>query len=63
MLWQWSPSVIAELIASSVLLLLAIYVPWRDLNRQARLTGVTLIFVCALWMLSHAFEIGFPVVS
>ncbi|MEI7828106.1 MAG: histidine kinase N-terminal 7TM domain-containing protein, partial [Euryarchaeota archaeon] len=63
MLWQWSPSVIAELVASATLLVLAIYLPWRDLNRQARLTGVTLIFVCALWILSHALEIGLPVVS
>ena len=63
MLWQLSPGVIAELIASAVLLLLAIYFPWRDLSRQARLTGVTLIFVCALWMLSSAIEIGFPVAS
>ncbi|TSA53988.1 MAG: hypothetical protein D4R38_03030, partial [Dehalococcoidia bacterium] len=63
MLWQWSLSVIAELIASVVLLLLAIYVPWRDINRQARLTGVTLIFVCALWILSHAIEIGLPVAT
>jgi len=63
MLWQWSPSVIAELVASAILLVLAIYFPWRDLNRQARLTGVTLVFVCALWILSHAFEIGLPVVS
>jgi PAS domain S-box-containing protein/putative nucleotidyltransferase with HDIG domain len=63
MLWQWSPSVIAELAASAILLVLAIYFPWRDLNRQARLTGVTLVFFCALWILSHAFEIGLPVVS
>jgi len=42
---------------------LAIYVPWRDINRQARLTGITLTFVCALWILSHAIEIGLPVVS
>jgi PAS domain S-box-containing protein len=62
-LWQWSPSVVVELAASAVLLLLAIYLPWRDFNRQARLTGVTLIFVCALWILSHAIEIGLPVVS
>jgi len=63
MSWQWSPSVIAELVASTILLVLAIYFPWRDLTRQGRLTGVTLIFVCALWILSHAFEIGLPVVS
>ncbi len=63
MLWQWSPSVIAELAASVILLALALYLPWRDFNRQARLTGVTLIFVCALWILSHAIEIGLPVVA
>jgi PAS domain S-box-containing protein len=63
MLWQLSPSVIAELIASAFLLVSAIYFPWRDLNRQARLTGITLIFVCALWMLSHAIEIGSPAAS
>ena len=63
MLWQWSPGVIAELIASAILLVLAIYFPWRDLNRQVRLTGATLIFVCALWMLSNGIEIGFPVAS
>jgi hypothetical protein len=63
MLWQLSPGVIAELIVSAILLLFAIYFPWRDLSRQARLIGVTLIFVCALWMLSNAIEIGFPVAS
>jgi PAS domain S-box-containing protein/putative nucleotidyltransferase with HDIG domain len=63
MLWQWSPSVIAELAAAAILLVLAIYFPWRDLNRQARLTGVTLVFACALWILSHAIEIGLPVAS
>ena len=63
MLWQWSLSVIAELIASAILLVLAIYYPWRDLNRQARLTGITLVFFCSLWILSHAIEIGLPVAS
>jgi len=63
MLWQWSPSVVAELAASAILLVLAIYFPWRDLNRQARLTGVTLVFFCALWIQSHAIEIGLPVIS
>ncbi len=62
-LWQWSPSVIAELAAAAILLLLAVYFPWRDLNRRARLTAVTLTLGCALWMLSHAFEIGLPVAS
>jgi len=45
------------------MLVLAIYFPWRDLNRQARLTGVTLVLFCALWILSHAIEIGLPVAS
>ena len=63
MLWQWSPGVFAELAASGILLVLAIYFPWRDLTRRARLIGVTLIFDCALWILSHAFEIGLPSVS
>ena len=62
-MWQWSPSVIAELIASTILLVLAIYFPRRDLNRQARFTGVTLIFVSALWMLVHVIEIGLPVAA
>jgi PAS domain S-box-containing protein/putative nucleotidyltransferase with HDIG domain len=63
MLWQWSLSVIAELAVTAILLVLAIYFPWRDLNRQARLTGVTLVLFCALWILAHAIEIGLPVVS
>ncbi len=63
MLWQWSDSVIVESIAAAILLVLAIYFPWRDLNRQARLTGISLVFTCALWTLSHAFEIGLPVVA
>ena len=63
MLWQWSPGVIAELITSAIMLILAIYFPWRDLNRQSRLTGVTLVFFCALWILSHAIEIGLSVAS
>jgi PAS domain S-box-containing protein/putative nucleotidyltransferase with HDIG domain len=63
MLWQWSPGVIAELVLSAILLVLAIYFPWRDLDRQGRLTGTTLIFTCALWVLAHALEIGLPVVS
>jgi two-component system, cell cycle sensor histidine kinase and response regulator CckA len=58
MLWQWSLGVITELLASAILLVLAIYFPWRDISRRARLTGVTLVFVCALWILSHAIEIG-----
>jgi len=63
MLWQWSPSVIAELAAAVVILVMAIYFPWRELNRRASLIGVTLLLVCAMWVLSHAVEIGIPVPS
>ncbi|MBE3124412.1 MAG: HD domain-containing protein [Acidobacteria bacterium] len=58
MLWQWSPGVIAEIAASACLLVLAIYFPWRELNRRASLIGASLLLFCALWMLSHAVEIG-----
>jgi len=61
--WQWSPAVIVELTASAILLALAVYFPWRELNRQSRLTGVSLVFACALWILSHALEIGLPAVA
>jgi PAS domain S-box-containing protein len=60
MLWQWSFSVLAEVAASVCILVLAIYFPWRELNRQARLFGSSLLLACALWMLSHAVEIGLP---
>jgi PAS domain S-box-containing protein/putative nucleotidyltransferase with HDIG domain len=63
MLWQWSPSVIAEVAASAVILVMAIYFPWRELNRRASLIGVTILLACAMWMLSHAIEIGLPVPS
>jgi PAS domain S-box-containing protein/putative nucleotidyltransferase with HDIG domain len=60
MLWQWSPGVIAEIAASAGLVVLAIYFPWRELNRRASLMGASLLLSCALWMLSHAVEIGLP---
>ena len=63
MAWQWSPGVFVELAASAILLVLAVYFPWRDLARRARLTGVSLVFACSLWVLSHAMEIGLPIVS
>jgi len=62
-MWLWSPSVIAEFAASAGILVMAIYFPWRELNRRASLIGDTLLLVCALWMLSHAVEIGLPVPS
>jgi len=63
MAWQWSPAVIAELAASAILLLLAVYFPWRDLTQRARLMGVSLVFACSIWVLSHAMEIGLPSVA
>jgi PAS domain S-box-containing protein/putative nucleotidyltransferase with HDIG domain len=63
MLWQWSPSVIAEVTAAAGLLLIAIYFPWRNLNRRASFFGVSLLLACALWVLSHAMEIGLPLPS
>jgi PAS domain S-box-containing protein/putative nucleotidyltransferase with HDIG domain len=63
MLWQWSPSVIAEVAVSAGLLLIAIYFPWRNLNRRASFFGSSLLLVCALWVLTHAIEIGLPVPS
>jgi len=63
MLWQWSPYVIAEVAAAACIIVMAIYFPWRDLNRRASLIGVTLLLVCSQWMLAHAIEIGLPVPS
>jgi len=63
MLWLWSPGVVAELAAAAVLLALAVYFPSLDRNRRARLVGATLTLACALWMLSHALEIGLPVAA
>ena len=63
MSWQWSPSVIAEVTAAAGLLLIAIYFPWRNLNRRASFFGASLLLACALWVLSHAMEIGLPLPS
>jgi two-component system cell cycle sensor histidine kinase/response regulator CckA len=63
MQWQLSPSVIAEAATALGLLVVAIYFPWRDLNRRARLTGSILLIVAALWVLTHSLEIGTPVAS
>jgi PAS domain S-box-containing protein/putative nucleotidyltransferase with HDIG domain len=61
MIWQWSPIVFAEVAASVSILILAVYFPWQELNRRASLIGASLLLSCALWMLSHAIEIGLPV--
>ena len=63
MLWQLSPSVIAEAATALGLLVVAIFFPWRDLNRRASLTGSILLIVAALWILTHSLEIGTPVAS
>jgi hypothetical protein len=60
MLWHWSPSVMAEVAACAGLLFVTIYFPWRNLNRRASFFGSSLLLACALWMLSHAMEIGLP---
>jgi hypothetical protein len=61
MTWQWSPIVFTEITASVSLLILAVYFPWREMNRRASLIGASLLLSCALWMLTHAIEIGLPI--
>jgi PAS domain S-box-containing protein len=61
--WQLSPSVIAEAATALGFFVVAIFFPWRDLNRRASLTGSILLIVAALWILTHSLEIGTPVAS
>ena len=63
MQWQLSPSVTAEAGTALCLLIVAVFFPWRDLNRRAKLIGSMLLTIAALWILTHSFEIGTPVVS
>jgi PAS domain S-box-containing protein len=63
MQWQLSPSVIAEAVTALILFAVAIFFPWRDINRRASLTGSILLMVVALWILTHSLEIGTPAVS
>jgi PAS domain S-box-containing protein len=63
MQWQLSLSVIAEAATALGLLVVAIFFPWRDLNRRASLIGSILLIVAALWILTHSLEIGTPVAS
>ena len=63
MQWQLSPSVIAEAVMALGLLIVAIYFPWRDLNRNAGRTGSVLLICSALWILTHSLEIGTPIAS
>ncbi len=60
MQWHFSASVIAEAATALGLLVAAIFFPWSDLNRRARLTGSILLIVAALWILAHSLEIGTP---
>jgi PAS domain S-box-containing protein len=63
MQWQLSLSVITEAATALGLLVVAIFFPWRDLNRRASLIGSILLIVAALWILTHSLEIGTPVAS
>ena len=63
MQWQLSPSVITEAVTALGLLIVAIYFPWRDLNRSASRVGSVLLIFSALWILTHSLEIGTPVAS
>ncbi len=63
MQWQLSSSVIAEAVTALGFLGAAVYFPWYDLNRRARLIGSSLIIIASLWMLTHSLEIGTPVAS
>lgn len=63
MQWQLSPSVIAEVFTALGILIVAIYFPWRDLNRRASRTGSVLLIVSALWILTHSLEISTPIAS
>jgi PAS domain S-box-containing protein len=63
MLWQLSPSVLAEAGTALGILIIAVYFPWRDVSRRANLIGSSLLVIAALWILTHALEIGIPVAS
>jgi PAS domain S-box-containing protein len=62
-MWQLSPSVIIEAVTALGLLIVAIYFPWRDLNRSASRVGSVLLIFSALWILTHSLEIGTPIAS
>jgi hypothetical protein len=63
MQWQLSPSVIAEAGTALAILIAAVYFPWRDVSRRAKLIGSVLLVIAALWILTHSLEIGIPVAS
>ena len=63
MQWQLSPSVMAEAGTALGILIVAVYFPWRDISRRARLIGSMLLVIAALWILTHSLEIGIPIAS
>ena len=63
MLWQLSPSALAEAGTALGILIIAVYFPWRDVSRRANLIGSGLLVIAALWILTHSLEIGIPVAS
>ena len=63
MQWQLSPSVICEAVTALGILIIAICFPWRDISRRARIIGSILLIIAALWILTHALEIGIPVAA
>jgi PAS domain S-box-containing protein len=63
MQWQLSLSVLAEAGTALGILIIAVFFPWRDVSRRATLIGSSLLVIAALWILTHALEIGIPVAS
>ena len=63
MQWQLSPGVILEAGTALGILIMAVFFPWRDINRRASVIGSALLVVAALWILTHSLEIGLPLVS
>jgi PAS domain S-box-containing protein len=61
--WQLSFSVIVEAGTALGILFVAACFPWRDISRRANLIGSILLVIVALWILSHALEIGSPSAS
>ena len=61
--WQLSPSVLAEAGTALGILIVAIFFPWRDINRRARIIGSALLVIAALWIFTHSLEIGITAAS
>lgn len=63
MQWQFSAGVITEAGTALVILIVAVFFPWRDTSRRARLIGPMLLVIAALWILTHSLEISLPSAS